>query len=166
MGLTLPGGPAAGRLGEDFAIDIADIPLEPEPAELNRDLPAEIMSQLCANLHLLTSAEIRTAVELAIDTGRRPEEICCLSFDCLARDSDGLPVLIYDNFKANRPGRRLPITEYTATLILDQQKRVRARYLDTPIAALKLLPTDRRNPAGDRSITPTRYRSPTDHQFL
>ena len=62
----------------------------------------------------LTSPEMRTAVELAIDTGRRPEEICDLAFDCLARDDDGLPVLVYDNHKANRPGRRLPISEHTA----------------------------------------------------
>ena len=27
-------------------------------------------------------------VELAIDTGRRPEEICELDFDCLTRDED------------------------------------------------------------------------------
>ena len=32
-----------------------------------------------------------TAVELAIDTGRRPDEICALDFDCLTCDDDGLP---------------------------------------------------------------------------
>jgi integrase len=152
MGLTRPGGIAAG-LGEDFAIHLGDIPLEPEPAEPNRDLPAEIMRQLCAHLDRLISPVMRTAVELAIDTGRRPEEICELDLDCLARDADGLPVLIYDNYKANRPGRRLPISEHTAALIIEQQRRVRARYPDTPVGELKLLPTDRRNPDGRRAIT-------------
>ena len=90
------------------------MPAEPEPAEPNRDLPPEIMPQLCAHLDRLTSPEMRTAVELAIDTGRRPEEICDLDFDCLTRDDDGMPVLIYDNHKANRPARRLPISEQTA----------------------------------------------------
>ena len=124
MGLTRPGGIAAG-LGEDFTITVGDVPLEPEPGEPNRDLPPEIMQQLCADLDRLTSPEMRTAVELAIDTGRRPEEICALDFDCLTRDDDGLPVLIYDNHKANRPARRLPISEQTAEVIVAQQQRVR-----------------------------------------
>jgi integrase len=152
MALTRPGGIAAG-LGEDFAIHVGDIPAKPEPAEPNRDLPAEVMRQLCAHLDALTSPEMRTAIELAIDTGRRPEEICGLDFDCLARDEDGHPVLVYDNHKANRPGRRLPISEHTATLILTQQHRARARYPHTPVGELKLLPTDRRNPDGARAIT-------------
>jgi integrase len=152
MGLTRPGGLAAG-LGEDFVIGQADVPAEPEPAEPNRDLAPEIMRQLCTHLDDLTSPEMRTAVELAIDTGRRPEEICELDFDCLTRDDDGQPVLIYDNHKANRPARRLPIGEQTAEVILAQQQRVRARYPHTPVGDLKLLPTDRRNPGGRRAIT-------------
>jgi integrase len=152
MGLTRPGGLAAG-LGEDFTITVADIPAEPEPGEPNRDLPAEIIQQLCAHLDQLTSPEMRTATELAIDTGRRPEEICELDYDCLTRDDDGLPVLIYDNHKANRPARRLPINKQTAAVIVAQQKRVRARYPNTAIGELKLLPTNRRNPGGRRAIT-------------
>lgn len=152
MGLTRPGGPAAG-LGEDFTIGVTDVPDKPEPAEPNRDIPLEIMRQLCAHLPVLTSAVMRTATELAIDTGRRPEELCGLPFDCLRRDDDGLPVLVYDNHKANRLGRRLPITESTAQLITVQQERVRARYPRTPVSVLKLLPTDRRNPDGRKHIT-------------
>jgi len=68
---------------------------------------------------------MRTAVVLAIDTGRRPEEICNLAFDCLARDDDGLPVLVYDNYKANRAARRLPISEQNATVITTQQHAAR-----------------------------------------
>ncbi len=56
---------------------------------------------------------MRTAAELAIDTGRRPEEIAALAFDCLARDDDGAPVLVYDNHKAGRAQRRLPVSETT-----------------------------------------------------
>ncbi|WP_287042294.1 hypothetical protein [Mycobacterium sp.] len=72
MGLTRPGGIVAG-LGEDFAIGQADVPAEPETGEPNRDLPPEIVAQLCAHLDQLTSPQMRTAVELAIDTGRRPK---------------------------------------------------------------------------------------------
>jgi integrase len=152
MGLTRPGGVAAG-LGEDFAIGLADVPTEPEPGESGRDLPPEIMRQICARLDDLTSPQMRTAVELAIDTGRRPEEIAALAFDCLARDEDEAPVLVYDNHKANRPQRRLPINENTAKVILAQQQHVRERFPHTPIAELKLLPTDRRNPHGRKAIT-------------
>jgi hypothetical protein len=73
--------------------------------------------------------------------------------DCLTRDADGSPVLGYDNHKAHRPGRRLPISEHTAALIIAQQQRVRTRYPHTPLGELKLLPTDRRNPDGRQAIT-------------
>jgi integrase len=152
MGLTRPGALAAG-LGEDFAVSVSDIPAEPEPAEPGRDLPLEIMRQLCAQLDALASPQMRTGIELAIDTGRRPEEIATLRFDCLARDADAGPVLVYDNHKAQRPGRRLPISEHTAALITAQQQRVRAHYPHTPVAELTLLPTDRRNPDGRHAIT-------------
>ena len=152
MGLTRPGGPAAG-LGEDFTIGVADVPDKPESAEPGRDLPVEIMRQLCAHLDDVRSPVMRCAIELAIDTGRRPEELCTLNVDCLARDDDGAAVLVYDNHKANRLGRRLPISENTAQLLIDQHARVRARWPDTPLAELKLLPTDRRNPNGTKAIT-------------
>jgi integrase len=152
MGLTRPGGPAAG-LGEDFTIGVSDVPDKPEPAEPGRDLPVEIMRQVCAQLDDLASPVMRCAIELAIDTGRRPEELCTLALDCLSRDDDGAAVLVYDNHKANRAGRRLPISETTARLLIDQHQHVRGRWPDTPLAELKLLPTDRRNPDGTKAIT-------------
>lgn len=151
-GLTRPGG-IAGGLGEDFTLGVADVPDEPEPAATGRDLPAEILRLICGQLDTLTSPVMRAAIELIIDTGRRPEEICDLAFDCMARDDDGSAVLVYDNHKANRLGRRLPISEHTATVITTQQQRVRDRYPDTAVGELKLLPTDRRNPDGRRAIT-------------
>jgi integrase len=151
-GLTRPGSVAAG-LGEDFILGAADIPAEPEPADTGRDLPPEIMRAICTHLDKLTSPVMRSAVELAIDTGRRPEEICDLAFDCLVRDDDELAVLVYDNHKANRPARRLPISEHTAAVITAQQRLVRRRYPNTSIGDLKLLPTDRRNPNGCKAIT-------------
>jgi integrase len=156
LGLTRPGGPAAG-LADDFVLLIADVPQEPEEEEHGRDLPPEIMRQLCEHLPSLeelakTSREVRVAVELAIDTGRRPDDICDLPWDCLARDDNGDPVLVYDNHKRNRPGRRLPLPEATARLITEQKQRVRQRFPGTPIAELKLLPSHRKNPDGARPI--------------
>ena len=79
LGVTRPGGSAAG-LGEDFTLTAGDIPIKPEDPEPNRDLPAEVMRQLCEHLpaleHAISCREVRVAVELIIDTGRRPDEIC------------------------------------------------------------------------------------------
>ncbi|MGI8307009.1 tyrosine-type recombinase/integrase [Saccharopolyspora hattusasensis] len=156
LGLTRAGGPAAG-LGDDFALVTSDIPQKPEDPEPNRDLPAEILRQLCDHLpaleHSISCREIRVAVELIMDTGRRPDEICALPWDCLEYDEDRLPVLVYDNHKNARIGRRLPIAQATADLISEQKDHVRTRFPDTMLAELKLLPAAYANPHGRRAIT-------------
>ena len=156
LGLTHPGGPAAG-LGDDFTLACGDIPAEPERGEPGRDLPAAIMAQLCEQLPVLqrgpSGREIRVAVELLMDTGRRPAEILRLPLDCLTRDPDGAAVLIYDNHKRDRRERRLPISQATAAVITTQQQRVRERFPDTPLAELVLLPSPHANPAGAKSLS-------------
>ena len=152
LGLTRPGQPAAGLPG-DFTLGHGDIPAEPERGEPGRDLPPEIMTVLCASLDTLQPAEIKVATQIGIDTGRRPEDILGLPLDCLACDSSGAPVLVYDNAKAGRLGRRLPISQAAASVITGQQARVRARFPATPASELKLLPSPRRNPDGRRHIS-------------
>jgi integrase len=153
MGMTRPGGHFHG-LPDDFALGPEDVPDQPDDPEAGRDLPVEVMRTLCQHLYLLdTSPEVRVAVELIIDTGRRPDEIARLDYDCLDRDTDGNPVLIYDNHKAYRDGRRLPIAAATAALITTQQQRVRERFPNTAIKDLKLLPTPVANPHGRKAIT-------------
>ena len=163
LGLTRPGQPAAGLAG-DFAIERADIPADPERGEPGRDLPPEIMAVLCANLDTLEPVEVRVATQIGIDTGRRPEDILNLPLDCLARDKDGGDVLVYDNVKANRLGRRLPISKATAAVITAQQQRVRQRFPRHPAreaeAAAHARPESRRaqgdqqdHPAGPRTAT-------------
>jgi integrase len=161
LGLTRPGEPLHG-LPDDFTFRFHDTPRRANNDEPGRDLPVEIMRQLCAALARLdskTCVEGRVAIELLVDTGRRPGEVCRLPYDCLHRDHDGQPVLIYDNIKANRPGRRLPISEATASLIIEQQHRVRRRFPDTPLAELKLLPSPVANPHGRRPISETHVSS-------
>ena len=131
LGLTRPGLPAAGLAG-DFAIGLGDIPAEPVRGEPGRDLPSEIMTVLCANLDTLAPVEVAVATQIAIDTGRRPEDILGLPLDCLDRDTDGAAVLVYDNAKAHRLGRRLPISDATAAVITGQQQRVRRTVPRTP----------------------------------
>lgn len=156
LGLTRPGGPAAG-LGCDFTLACGDIPAEPERGEPCRDLPAAIMAQLCEQLPVLqrgpSGREIRVAVELLMDTGRRPAEILRLPIDCLTRDPDGAAVLVYDNHKRDRRERRLPISHATAAVITTQQQRIRECFPDTPLAELVLLPSPHANPAGRKSLS-------------
>jgi integrase len=152
LGLTRPGRPAAGLPG-DVAITAADIPAEAGRGEPGRDLPPEIMTALCASLDTLQPAEVKAAIQIAIDTGRRPEDILGLPLDCLARDKDDAAVLVYDNAKAHRLGRRLPVSQATATVIACQQDRVRAQFPATPVSELKLLPAARSNPDGRKPMT-------------
>lgn len=156
LGLTRSGGPAEG-LPDDFILTIGDVPAKADPGEPGRDIPAEIMRQICGHLaeleKVISSRETRIAVELLMDTGRRPAEICTLEWDCLVRDADGTPVLVYDNAKAHRLRRRLPISEHTATLITEQKHTIRDRFPATPPDQLKLLPSRRLNPIGSRPIT-------------
>ena len=155
ISLTRPGQPLHG-LPDDFALRPEDIPDEPEEDGAGKDLPAEVMRTLTSHLDQLEArngTQVRVAVELMMDTGRRPDEIASLMLDCLDTDPDGEPVLIYDNHKAHRKGRRLPVAAATATIITAQQERVRTRFPDTPHSQLRLIPTSARNPAGRRHMT-------------
>ena len=155
LGLTRAGSPAAG-LPEDFAVRDSDIPLKPDEPKAGRDLPPEIMRQLCGHLPALEDVscrETRVAAELIIDTGRRPDEICALPWDCLEYDEPGHePVLVYFNHKSARQGRRLPVAQATASLIIDQKARVRETFPGTALSELKLLPAAYANPHGRRPI--------------
>jgi hypothetical protein len=49
-------------------------------------------------------------------------------------------------------GRRLPVTEATATLITGQKQRTRDRYPATPLDELRLFPALQRNPGGRKPV--------------
>ncbi|MFI5628701.1 hypothetical protein ACIA8E_04780 [Streptomyces sp. NPDC051664] len=142
-------------LPTDFRLQREDTPDEPEDTEAGKDLPDAVMRQLCDRLdelEQLTSREVRVGTELLMDTGRRPEEIRDLPLGCLGQDPDGSLVLVYDNHKSYRRGRRLPIGKATAGVITTQQQRVRGMFPDTPVGELKLLPSMRANPHGTKAI--------------
>ena len=69
----------------------------------------------------MTCRELRVAVEIIIDTGRRPEEICRLELDCLNRDGRAAPSWSTATGRSSGSGGELPIHEATAELIRDQQ---------------------------------------------
>ncbi|KOV27304.1 hypothetical protein ADK90_02250 [Streptomyces sp. XY413] len=154
LGLTAPGQLLEG-MPADFAISPEDMPDEPEDTEAGRDLPDEVLRELCARLgelEAVSGTEVRVATELLIDTGRRPDEINTLMLDCLEQDPDGSDVLVYDNHKGYRLGRRLPIGAETAAVIRRQQQRVRERFPATAPARLRLLPRPKTNPEGTKPL--------------
>jgi integrase len=159
LGMTGPGQPAAG-LPAAFALRRDDIPKDPDRDARPRSLPPAVLQAIAANLHVLEERcgiSERRITELLIDTGRRPDEICALAWDCLERDASGNPVLIYTDAKNNRPGRRLPVSEATAAVITAQKGWVRHRYQDTPVGDLALFPRDKGNRDGIKPILGSTY---------
>ena len=155
MGLARPGRPMAG-LNPEFAFRRNDLPPVPKDDGPGRALPDSVLAALITALDRLQASagrDVRVAVQLLIDTGRRPAEVCLLPWDCLDQDRDGKYALIYTDFKNNRVGRRLAISDATAELIIEHKQQVRERFPDTALADLALLPRAYRNPEGTRSIS-------------
>jgi len=94
------------------------------------------------------------AYRLLKGTGRRVGEVASLHLDCLDVDEHGKPVLLYDNHKPLRMKRRLPIADSALVdAIRAQQNWVGARFLNTPRAALWLLPRANKNARGMAHIS-------------
>jgi integrase len=115
---------------------------DPSEDEIGKALPDPVIRRLDATLQLLGPAGRAGAIpagelklmhqviyQILRDTGRRPGEVVSLRTGCL-EVIGGQHNLIYDNHKAGRMRRRLPITSGTAEVITSWQQR-RAR-LPTP----------------------------------
>jgi len=107
---------------------------DPNEDELGKALPEMVIRQLDARLHLLgpagragaiPAADLQlmhqTIYQILRDTGRRPGEVVSLRTGCI-EIIGGQHNLIYDNHKAGRMRRRLPITTSTAEIILAWQR--------------------------------------------
>ncbi|CAL9327190.1 Tyrosine recombinase XerC (plasmid) [Streptomyces sp. SudanB182_2057] len=105
--------------------------------EVGKAIPEPVIRQLDAHLHLLGHGRARgqrtlapddlqlmyrTLYILLRDTGRRPLEICSLPRDCLETRNDQI-CLVWNNHKARRHRRRLPITTATAQAIRTWKER-------------------------------------------
>jgi integrase len=155
--------PAAFSLSRDDVRRVARQPARPAA----RALPESVVAQLLAEpalrlLEQMHGERVRMAIEVLADTGRRPNEICILAWDCLDYDTQiddsgttqKLAVLIHDMPKVARTGCRLPIDQATAQLIVTQKQRMRERYPDTPERELLLFPRVQRNPTGTTPMNP------------
>lgn len=119
-------------LGATFAFRRGDRSPRVTEEPPGRALPAGVVAQLDANIELLAAvpgaagtARVPTlgvlgehAGEMAVltyqllkGTGRRVGEVASLHLECLDVDEHGRDVLVYDNHKAARMGRRLPLAD-------------------------------------------------------
>ena len=158
-----------------FAIRRAERGHSLKDRDTGRALPPHIVAVLDAHLNLLAAVPGSAggpahrnlgvvgerAGEMAVltyellkGTGRRAGEIASLHLDCLDLDETGKAVLIYDNHKAGRLGRRLPLADTTLVgRIRHQQTWVAERFAPTPTASLWLLPRAMKNTDGTAPIT-------------
>ncbi len=161
-------------VGASFAFRRGDrAPRAPEEPP-GRALPAAIVAQLEAQLDILAdvpgatgASRIATlgvlgerggtmavlAYQLLKGTGRRVGEVASLRLDCLEVDEHSKDVLVYDNHKAGRMGRRLPLADSAlVAAIRAQQAWVRSRFPDRPAEKLWLLPRPHKNSDGTNHI--------------
>jgi len=146
--------------------------VEQEPG---RALPVHVVAQLDAQLGLLHAVPGslggpahrslgvlgERAGEMAVltyqllkGTGRRVGEIASLHLECLDVDEHAKAVLVYDNHKAGRMARRLPIAD--SKLVEDirsQQAWVAQRFPDTERRQLWLLPRANKNADGTTHLS-------------
>lgn len=159
---------AARPLPEGFVVLRSDLPRRPSRGddEPSRALPRIVVRQLLDPVALEQfadqSGEWAVAwFRIALGTGRRPDELANLPLiDCLDhntyRDDQGVErtqaVLVHDMPKVGIVGYRLPITSETASLIQEQQLRVRSAFPDTDPNLLPLFPAPFHNPTGVRPV--------------
>ncbi|TMR07753.1 site-specific integrase [Nonomuraea turkmeniaca] len=110
--------------------------VEENEDEIGKAIPETVIRQLDAHIDDLgrglpygrlaeddVRAMCRMIYVILRDTGRRPLEVAALTRDCV-EVIDGEYSLIYDNRKARRLRRRLPITQDLARQILDWRQQV------------------------------------------
>lgn len=128
------------------------VAMAPNEEEIGKALPEPVIRQLDAHVGLLgpdnhggpiSGADLRamqqTIYRLLRDTGRRPGEIVGLKVGCI-EVIDGQHNLVYDNHKAARMRRRLPITADTAEAVLSWERR-RAGITGAPVTRQWLFPS-------------------------
>ena len=161
-------------LGATFAFRRGDRSPRVTEEPPGRALPTGVVAQLDANLELLAAvpgatgtARVPTlgalgehAGQMAVliykmlkGTGRRVGELASLHLQCLDVDEHGKDVLVYDNHKAARMGRRLPLADSAlVAAIRAQQTWVRGQFPATPVDQLWLLPRPHKNVDGTHHL--------------
>jgi integrase len=147
-------------------------PEETNEDEIGRAIPEEWIAQLDKHLPLLGStstyanggwsaedyaAMYQTVYALLRDTGRRPNEIVGLPRNP-SEYRDGEPLLVWDNGKARRLRRRLPIDESTAEIIKIWEKRLATLPVPPACRGLLFPAPGGRNQARRGHLAPNQFR--------
>ncbi|MDQ3306727.1 MAG: site-specific integrase, partial [Actinomycetota bacterium] len=161
-------------VGASFAFRRGDRAPRATEEPPGRALPAAVVAQLDTRLNILgeipgATGPSRIATlgvlgegggamavltyRLLKGTGRRVGEVASLRLECLEVDAHGKDVLVYDNHKAARMGRRLPLADSALVgAVRTQQDWVRSRFPSTPTDQLWLLPRPHKNSDGTSHI--------------
>ncbi len=158
------------ELSQTFAFRRGDVRVPPR-ADEGRALPALVVAQLDARLEVLATvpgtrgidgigADIGQCAVLVYrilkGTGRRVGEVVSLRLDCLSVDEHGGTVLVYDNHRAGRMGRRLPISDSgLVEAIIAHQRRVTEAFPATARDRLWLFPRVSMNLDGTAHLDPS-----------
>lgn len=149
-------GRSAGQMDEvpgNFALlpEQKLLSVKQQEGELGRAIPEEWIAHLDNHLSEVGAsstfsnngwtcddyaAQYRTIYQLIRDTGRRPSEILSLPRSPVEHH-DGNPSLVYDNHKAGRLGRRLPIDPSTAAIVAEWETRLQR--LPVPVECTSFL---------------------------
>ena len=163
------------NLGPTFAFRRGDGRRTTVGESAGRALPAHVVAQL--DVHLDALADVPGAIgaarratlgalgeragDMAVlayrllkGTGRRVGEVASLRLDCLDVDEYGKDVLVYDNHKAERRNRRLPLADAELVgAIRAQQAWVVSRFPATARERLWLLPRPHKNVDGRHHLS-------------
>lgn len=93
-----------------------------------------------------------TALQLAANFGRRPEELCALPADRVRIADTGMPELLYDNFKSGRDKVWLPIDARAAEIVGEWVTLLRLQYPNTALSDLAMFPRTKQNETGTQSL--------------
>ena len=93
---------------------------------LPKYIPSYIIEQLNQHLDALPPYIMRMVLILE-ETGRRISEVCCLSWDCIKRDSQGDWFLIHYQHKMKKQDS-IPISKELAAVIQEQQEFVTSQW--------------------------------------
>jgi integrase len=169
QGLAEPGGPLE-RVPPTVAFRPGDIedPKTLTPVdEVGDAIPDAVLAQMLTEQNLsLLSGDARRRFQIALETGRRPSEVCGLRADCLTYDlqlnvdtgvQERRPTLIFNASKVGKVRCRLPISDATADIIREQADEARRRHPNTPESELALFPTAVLNPHGSKPLDATAF---------
>lgn len=140
--------------------------------DIGRVIPEEWITHLDAHLHLLGTSSgyvpygwaaedlremYRVYYQVLRDTGRRPGEVARLC-DRPVEYVNGQPSLIYDNTKAGRHKRRLPIDQTTASVIEQWSARLATTHIPAGCAGYLFPAPGARNRARRGHLSNSQFR--------